>query len=229
MVINNSLASQKYCTEVNLNVRSGNCLYSDYVTTLSPGEQVTRISEHNSYCGDTYSWMKIRLSDNSIGFAASRYLSQCSGGGGGSGGGNGGQGNSSPIDYSAHDLDILTKTLYGEARGESKLGQIGVAWVIINRAKDYRWPPTLAGVCQQPWQFSCWNPNDPNRERLENLDSSNSMYNQLYAVAQEVLNGEHSDPTNGANHYYATYIGAPAWAQGETPSATIGDHKFYNL
>ncbi|MGG6879769.1 UNVERIFIED_CONTAM: cell wall hydrolase, partial [Pseudomonas aeruginosa] len=31
-------------------------------------------------------------------------------------------------------LDTLTKTIWGEARGEGREGMIAVAWVILNRA-----------------------------------------------------------------------------------------------
>ena len=64
------------------------------------------------------------------------------------------------------DRDILARTLWGEARGESLAGQIAVAWTIRNRVNDGKdkswWGEGYAGVCQKPYQFSCWNRNDPN-------------------------------------------------------------------
>ena len=64
------------------------------------------------------------------------------------------------------DRDILARTLWGEARGESLAGQIAVAWTIRNRVKDGKdkswWGEGYASVCQKPYQFSCWNRNDPN-------------------------------------------------------------------
>jgi len=52
----------------------------------------------------------------------------------------------------------LKDTIYHEARGESREGQIAVAWVIINRANHAgkRWPDNIAGVCKQECQFECW-------------------------------------------------------------------------
>jgi hypothetical protein len=35
-----------------------------------------------------------------------------------------------------NDRDILARTLWGEARGESLAGQIAVAWTIRNRVND---------------------------------------------------------------------------------------------
>ena len=64
------------------------------------------------------------------------------------------------------DRDILARTLWGEARGESLAGQIAVAWTIRNRVNDGKakswWGEGYAGVCQKPYQFSCWNKSDPN-------------------------------------------------------------------
>ncbi len=36
------------------------------------------------------------------------------------------------------DIDILARTVYGEARGESELDKLAVAWVVVNRAREYR-------------------------------------------------------------------------------------------
>lgn len=68
------------------------------------------------------------------------------------------------------DRDILARTLWGEARGEGLAGQIAVAWTIRNRVNDGKakswWGEGYAGVCQAPYQFSCWNKNDPNYQFL---------------------------------------------------------------
>jgi len=128
---------------------------------------------------------------------------------------------------SSRDVDILARTLYGEARGESQAGQIAVAWVIKNRSKDRRWPSTIAGVCQQPWQFSCWNSNDPNRAKLIALTDANPTFVALKGVASSVVDGWVGDPTGGANHYYATYIAKPSWANTMTFTTQIGVHRFY--
>jgi len=65
-----------------------------------------------------------------------------------------------------NDRDILARTLWGEARGESLAGQIAVAWTIRNRVNDGNakswWGEGYTGVCQKPYQFSCWNSTDPN-------------------------------------------------------------------
>ena len=78
-----------------------------------------------------------------------------------------------------YDFEIMAKTIYGEARGETREGQIAVACVIFNRFRSGKWfsAKTLAGVCLKPLQFSCWNKSDPNSQILANLPySASSRY-----------------------------------------------------
>ena len=37
------------------------------------------------------------------------------------------------------DVDILARTIYGEARGEGQEGMEAVACVVMNRYKDHKW------------------------------------------------------------------------------------------
>lgn len=124
-----------------------------------------------------------------------------------------------------HDMEIMAKTIFGEARGESEEGQIAVACCILNRFKFGRWyaGKTIAETCQKPWQFSCWNPNDPNRAKLEALSfPSFSKYFPIIAAAEK------KDITGGATHYYApSAVKCPKWAEGKEPCAKIGNHLFF--
>lgn len=139
------------------------------------------------------------------------------------------------------DLDIMTLTLIGEARGETIKGQHAVAHVIFNRYKNPRWwsrnagdgipDDTLAAVCKDPYQFSCWNPNDPNLAKL-NSDSIRQlpMYRAMKDLCRSVLNGQIPDPTGGADHYCVTKIAKfTKWAKGRKPIAVIGSHSFYRI
>ncbi|MFH4984087.1 hypothetical protein AB6A40_010796 [Gnathostoma spinigerum] len=60
--------------------------------------------------------------------------------------------------YSQHDYDILKKTIYYEARGEPRNGQIAVANVILNRMRHPGFPNAIADVCLSAHQFECWEP-----------------------------------------------------------------------
>jgi len=129
--------------------------------------------------------------------------------------------------------DILARTLYGEARGETVRGKEAVAAVILNRVgrarekRGYWWGNSIETVCRKPWQFSCWNAADPNREKVMGVAPSNKVFASCLRIARRAINGGLEDPTRGATHYHAKSAN-PAWARGRPPSAEIGNHLFYN-
>ena len=47
------------------------------------------------------------------------------------------------------DLNLLSKLVYGEARGESYKGQVAVAATVLNRVAHSSFPNTIAGVIYQ--------------------------------------------------------------------------------
>ena len=127
------------------------------------------------------------------------------------------------------DLSIMARTIWGEARGEPLTGKIAVAWVIKNRADHPGWwGKDIKGVCQAPYQFSAWLPDDPNRPKLLAVTVEDESFREcLYAVAA-VLGGFSKDPTKGATHYHTAGI-SPKWAAGKTPNVKIGAHLFFTL
>jgi len=132
------------------------------------------------------------------------------------------------------DVDILARTIYGEARGEHVRGQEAVAAVVINRirrARDrngrYWWGTTIETVCHKPWQFSCWNAGDPNRQKIASVSARNRTFRTCLRVARRAMTGALKDPTDGATHYHANAVNPP-WARRRAPSAEIGGHLFYN-
>ncbi len=134
--------------------------------------------------------------------------------------------------YREQSIDVLARTIYGEARGEPVRGKEAVAAVVVNRVRrarlrnGYWWGHDIKSVCQKPWQFSCWNESDPNRDKLCAVTSANSVFKTCLRVARRAVAGTLKDPTAGATHYHALGI-EPPWARGHEPSATIGRHKFY--
>jgi spore germination cell wall hydrolase CwlJ-like protein len=131
------------------------------------------------------------------------------------------------------DVEVLARTLYGEARGEGRIGMEAVATTIQNRLLDKRWPGTWAKVCQQRWQFSCWNENDPNLPKLRAVDLGDPAFRLAYAVAAEAVAGEVKDLTNGANHYLTKALfesdRRPSWAVPEAVTCRMGRHVFLKL
>lgn len=134
--------------------------------------------------------------------------------------------------YTEHDLDIMTRTLVGEAEFKDIDDAQAIANVIVNRIRLPNWPDSAAEVCLQPWQFSCWNKADPQRSRILAMDKGNSWFLSCLGIARQALDGTLVDQTGRATHYWATYIQEPRWAKGKTPSYsnTAGKytHHFYN-
>ena len=132
-----------------------------------------------------------------------------------------------------NDRDILARTLWGEARGESLAGQIAVAWTIRNRVNDGKakswWGEGYAGVCQKPYQFSCWNRNDPNYIYLSGAKPIPFReFAQARIAADQVVAGKVPDPTGGATHYYATTMPkVPGWTVGARETLKLGRHVFF--
>lgn len=126
----------------------------------------------------------------------------------------------------ADDLDVLARTIFGEARGEHFEGQVAVAWVIKNRAaRGHRFGTGIRGVCLAPKQFSCWNEDDPNREVIRAATFEDPAFLRAHGIAALVLRGDLEDPTHGADHYHTTTIW-PKWAESMAVRAVIGNHKF---
>jgi N-acetylmuramoyl-L-alanine amidase len=126
--------------------------------------------------------------------------------------------------------DIVARTMWGEARGAGVEGMTAVAAVIGNRAANPRWwGSDLISVCQKPWQFSCWNVDDPNLPKLEAVDASDPQFAEALVIAASLVAGTLLDPTNNADSYYDLSIPAPSWAGDATFTVQIGNMRFYRV
>lgn len=137
-----------------------------------------------------------------------------------------------------NDLQILARTLFGEARGEGDEGLEAVACVIMNRYKSGKWftgydvlngkkIPSVAQTCLKKAQFSCWNKNDPNYKLLCQKTITAYGFQKCLQIAQRALLGQLADFTNGALFYHTKQV-KPKWAAGKTPCYIAGNHIFYN-
>lgn len=133
--------------------------------------------------------------------------------------------------YTTRDLDILARTLYGEARGELQkyglVSLIAVAQVVVNRYKK-RFESSIEKVCLAPHQFSCWNKYDPNRDKILEVAESNVVFKKCKLIAKQVLDEKWPDITDGCDHYHHFSI-KPFWAAQLEPKRIFGSHYFYNL
>lgn len=112
------------------------------------------------------------------------------------------------------DLNLLAKCVYAEARGESYVGQVAVAAVILNRVKSASFPNSISGVIYQPYAFTCVN------DGQINLSPNQTAFN----AAQDALNGW--DPTYGAIYYYNPKTATSSWIRSRSTTITIGKHVF---
>lgn len=133
------------------------------------------------------------------------------------------------------DRSVLARTLWAEARSQGVLGMIAVANVIANRAASPGWwGRNVRTVCLDPYQFSCWNANDPQHEAIRRPLITDDAYLHADAIAQAQLLGALKDVTNGADHYVAEYaLRATKWDDAHKPTFVCGEpgsrHFFYRL
>ncbi len=136
------------------------------------------------------------------------------------------------------EKQIMAITIYGEARGESTEGKIAVGSVILERVDHRDWDgKTIHEVCLKPWQFSCFNLNDPNWEKLLYIaghwDSAifvNPSLNDCYCIASGMIDGYILRTKEIAESHATQYlvIGCDtAWEKKMKKVATIGRHEFY--
>ena len=139
------------------------------------------------------------------------------------------------------DIEALTLTIWGEARGEPIEGKIGVAMVIRNRLlSHYRGAQTYVDVCTAQAQFSAWSDEVKQMQEAQDIlvgDPSLAHHPDpalrlCLEIAQATIPGLLSDNTAGANHYLTTDLyrrARPAWAVGEAPRRRLGHHIFLKV
>lgn len=128
------------------------------------------------------------------------------------------------------DVDVMARTLFGEARGERLEGMQAVAWVILNRAKQGkpRFSDTISGVCKAPFQFTCWSKSDPNSRVCALATDADPFFALALYAAAGVLTGQVPDPVDGATHYHTVGMRPyPSWAGKLEYVKTVGQHRFY--
>lgn len=115
----------------------------------------------------------------------------------------------------------LAMCIYFEGRGEPREGQIAIAHVIMNRVE--RRDASIKDIVRAPWQFSWLNPG-AKRPVLDDLQALLNCTKSALECLNERLDGK---DFFGADHYYADYIAAPAWAAKMKFIKRVGKHLFY--
>ncbi len=112
------------------------------------------------------------------------------------------------------DLNLLSKLVYGEARGEPYAGQVAVAAVVLNRVKSSSFPNSIAGVIYQSGAF------DVVKDGQINLTPNSTAKK----AAQDAMNGW--DPSYGAIYYFNPNTATNKWIWSRPMTVTIGNHRF---
>ncbi|MGE0409913.1 MAG: cell wall hydrolase [Amphiplicatus sp.] len=128
----------------------------------------------------------------------------------------------------AEERKCLAQAIYYEARSESRIGQLAVADVVLNRVASPIFPSTICGVVFQgaerrtgcQFSFTC--------DGSMKMRLNKRKWAQAEDLAGAVLAGLRVPVSRHATHYHASYV-SPVWAARMTPTATIGLHKFYRL
>lgn len=129
--------------------------------------------------------------------------------------------------YYARSVDVVARTIWGEARGEGYRGMQAVANVITYRANNPGWwGHDFESVCLKPWQFSVWNEGDPNRDLILNVTANDPAFSDALEIASKAVLGELEDVTGGAHSYYNPAVVQPYWADSMREVAVIGTHRF---
>ncbi|VAV87694.1 hypothetical protein MNBD_ALPHA02-943 [hydrothermal vent metagenome] len=131
-----------------------------------------------------------------------------------------------PGNVSAESFRCLAQAVYFEARSEPFEGQVAVAYVILNRVKDRRYPDNICGVVFQnekrrnqcQFSFAC--------DGLSDNPYEKTAWNVARRVAGGTLTNASSDVTARSTHYHAKYV-HPGWAKHLQPTLQVGSHIFY--
>ena len=112
------------------------------------------------------------------------------------------------------NLNLLSRLIYGEARGEPYVGQVAVGAVVLNRVKSSSFPNTIAGVIYQNGAFDVVS--DGQINLVQNSTAKKA--------AQDALNGW--DPSYGAIYYFNPDTATSKWIWSRPMTVTIGKHRF---
>lgn len=140
-------------------------------------------------------------------------------------------------------VSCLASNIYFEARSEPRIGQIGVAFVTLNRVDSPNFPDTICDVVKQKsrvesigdrsvvCQFSWYCESKPKGQYYNMLLTNDTTlkYNEALKIAIYVYANREkiNDPTNGSLFYHADYV-SPNWRNLEK-QVVIGRHIFYKV
>ena len=125
--------------------------------------------------------------------------------------------------YTQSEVDCMSLAVYGEARGESKMGQLMVMDVINNRKISSKYPNHICDVIKQHRQFSFWS-------GRYSAPKDKVTYKKIQSVVAEYTSGIWGVGLNGISKgsmwYHAANI-RPRWSYKLSKVWHIDNHIFY--
>nr|WP_231638400.1 spore cortex-lytic enzyme [Rubeoparvulum massiliense] len=115
---------------------------------------------------------------------------------------------------SANDINLLTRAVYSEARGEPYEGQVAIAAVILNRVESSKFPNTISGVIFEPRAFTA----------IADGQFWLTPNHTAKKAAYDAINGW--DPTGGAIYYFNPNTATSPWIWSRPQVRRIGKHIF---
>lgn len=140
---------------------------------------------------------------------------------------------------SQEDKHCLQQNIFWEARNQSTLGQVAVAWVTINRMENSSYPTTICEVVKQgkknpdgsmvrhKCQFSWYC--DGKSDKVPENPIAQRAWEDAGIVAEVVLLDwarNNSSPVEDAIMYHADYVN-PYWASSYEVVTQVDTHIFY--
>ncbi len=131
-------------------------------------------------------------------------------------------------------ITCLAQNIYFEARDQPTVGQMAVAYVVLNRVHHPAWPDTVCDVIREGPTYS-WKQDYPIRNRCQfswycdgkpDIPKDQRAWNRAVSVAEEVYYsyGLTINVVDGATFYHSVDVN-PAWNREYI--TTIEDHIFY--
>ena len=121
---------------------------------------------------------------------------------------------SSSSSNNTNDVNLLSRLIYGEARGEPYTGQVAVGAVVLNRVKSNSFPNTMSGVIYQSGSF----------DAVSDGQINMSPDSTAKKAAQDAINGW--DPSYGAIYYFNPSTATNKWIWSRPLTVVIGKHRF---
>ncbi len=116
--------------------------------------------------------------------------------------------------FTAEEIEMLAKLVYGEARGEPFKGQVAVAAVVLNRLKHDDFPDTVKDVIFEPRAFTAV------ADGQYYAKPDKTAYRAVYNAIQGW------DPTGGALYYFNPETATSKWIWSRKQITKIGKHIF---